>query len=132
MFLVVKPQLRKLVTRYEAAGRLTPDILAVVIVGFLVCAFITEEIGIHAIFGAFVFGVVMPREAAQALNHAILDKLEQVSVLLLLPVFFITTGLNVDVGGLDGQLAARARRRAARGLLGQVPRRGRRGARRSA
>jgi Kef-type K+ transport system membrane component KefB len=103
MFLLVKPRLRVLVRRYELAGRLTPDILAVVIVGFLLSAFITEEIGIHAIFGAFLFGVVMPREAAQALNHAILDKLEQVSVLLLLPVFFIATGLNVDIGGLDGR-----------------------------
>lgn len=103
MFVVVKPRLRTLVTRYEAAGRLTPDILAVVIVGFLTSAFVTEEIGIHAIFGAFLFGVVMPREAAHALNHAILDKLEQVSVLLLLPVFFIATGLNVDIAGLDGR-----------------------------
>lgn len=103
MFLVVKPRLRALVTRYEAAGRLTPDLLAVVIVGFLASAFITEEIGIHAIFGAFLFGVVMPREGAQALNHAILERLEQVSVLLLLPVFFIATGLNVDIGGLGGR-----------------------------
>src|SRR5262249_7410542 len=46
---------------------------------------------------AFVFGAIMPREGARALTHDILEKLEQVSVLLLLPVFFITTGLNVNI-----------------------------------
>ncbi len=103
MFWVVKPQLRRLVPAYERAGRLTPNVLAVVVVGFLVSAFVTDHIGIHAIFGAFVFGVVMPREASRALFAEILDKLEQVSVLLLLPVFFISTGFNVDVTGLGGE-----------------------------
>jgi Kef-type K+ transport system membrane component KefB len=102
MFLVVRPQLRRLVTAYEKAGRLTPNILSVVIVGFLVSAYITDHIGIHSIFGAFVFGVVMPRENSRALFHEILEKLEQVSVLLLLPVFFIATGLNVDIRGIGG------------------------------
>jgi Kef-type K+ transport system membrane component KefB len=100
MFIVVRPQLRRLVTAYERAGRLTPNILAVVLVGFLLCSYVTDRIGIHSIFGAFVFGVVMPRENSRALFLEILEKLEQVSVLLLLPVFFIATGLNVDVRGL--------------------------------
>jgi Kef-type K+ transport system membrane component KefB len=100
MFVVVRPLLAKLVPWYERAGRLTPDILAIVIVGFLVCSYITFQIGIHDIFGAFVFGAVMPREGARALTHDILEKLEQVSVLLLLPVFFITTGLNVNIKDL--------------------------------
>lgn len=100
MFFVVKPRLRALVRAYKSAGRLTPDILAIVIVGFLVSAWTTEQIGIHAIFGAFVFGVIMPREDSHELFASILDKLEQVSVLLLLPVFFIATGLNVNIRGL--------------------------------
>ena len=103
MFVVVKPQLKRLVPAYQKAGRLTPNVLAIVVVGFLVAAFITDHIGIHAIFGAFVFGVVMPRETSHALFAEILDKLEQVSVLLLLPVFFISTGFNVDVSGLGSQ-----------------------------
>ncbi|MGX5656328.1 cation:proton antiporter domain-containing protein [Geodermatophilus nigrescens] len=101
MFLVVKPLLKQLVTRYERLGRLTPEMLALVLVGILGSAWVTEEIGIHFIFGAFVFGVVMPRQGAGALNHEIIDRLEQVSVLLLLPVFFVVTGLNVDVGAID-------------------------------
>ncbi|MCU1593662.1 MAG: cation/H(+) antiporter [Frankiales bacterium] len=110
LFLVVKPLLKRLVPWFERSGRLTPNILAVIVVGFLLSAYITDHIGIHAIFGAFVFGVVMPREGSQALLSEILDKLEQVSVLLFLPVFFISTGFGVDVTGLgaDGlnELAA--------------------------
>ncbi len=101
MFLVVKPLLHLLVSRYERFGRLTPEMLAVVLIGILGSAWVTEEIGIHFIFGAFVFGVVMPRKGAAKLNHEVIDRLEQVSVLLLLPVFFVVTGLGVDVGAID-------------------------------
>ncbi|MGY1739095.1 cation:proton antiporter [Geodermatophilus sp. SYSU D00684] len=101
MFLLVKPLLRVLVTRYERLGQLTPEMLAGVLIGILASAWVAEEIGIHFIFGAFLFGVVMPRKGAARLNHEIIDRLEQVSVLLLLPVFFVVTGLNVDVGAID-------------------------------
>lgn len=100
MFWVVRPRLRALVQRRDAAGRLTPDIFAVVLVGVLVSSYITDHIGIHAIFGAFLFGAIMPRQGAAKLSHEILERIEQVTVLLLLPVFFIATGLNVDVRGL--------------------------------
>jgi Kef-type K+ transport system membrane component KefB len=103
VFLVLRPLLRRLVERYEHHGRLTPDMLALVLVGVLGSAFITEEIGIHFIFGAFLFGVAMPRTGAAALNREVLDRIEQVSVLLLLPVFFVVTGLGVDIGGLSAR-----------------------------
>ena len=103
MFYLVRPRLRALVARHAAAGRLTPDIFAVVLVGVLVCSFITDRIGIHAIFGAFIFGAMMPRLDGRPLSQEILEKIEQVTVLLLLPVFFITTGLNVDVHALGGR-----------------------------
>jgi Kef-type K+ transport system membrane component KefB len=101
MFLVVRPLLQRMVPRYRQAGSLTPDMMAIVLVGILTSAFLTEEIGIHFIFGAFIFGVIMPRQGAGALTHEITDRLEQVSVLLLLPVFFVVTGLGVDVGAID-------------------------------
>ena len=66
----------------------------------MVSSYLTSEIGIHAIFGAFFFGAVFPREGAHQLFHEILERLEQVTVLLLLPVFFVVTGLNVDITGL--------------------------------
>jgi hypothetical protein len=109
MFLVVKPLLSLLVTHYERLGQLTPEMFAVVLIGILASSWVTEEIGIHFIFGAFIFGVIMPRKGAADLNHEVIDRLEQVSVLLLLPVFFVVTGLGVDVGAIDltgvGELA---------------------------
>ncbi len=101
MFLVVRPLLAAgLVSRYQRAGRLTPDLLAVVLVGALLSAYATEVIGVHAIFGAFLFGVVMPRRGAAALTRDILAQVEHVAVLLLLPVFFVVAGLQVDITGL--------------------------------
>ena len=103
MFVVVKPRLRILADKYREAGRLTPNILAVILVGFLTSAWITSEIGIHQIFGAFLFGVIMPRQDTAEFFHEILERLEQATVILLLPVFFIVTGLNVDVRGLGSE-----------------------------
>lgn len=97
MFAVVRPALHRLAAAYRRAGRLTPDILAVVLVGVLLSSYFTNLIGIHFIFGAFVFGVTMPREDTAELFEEILQKLEQVSVLLLLPLFFVVTGFNADV-----------------------------------
>ena len=74
--------------------------LVVVLAGTLLSAYVTEKIGIHFIFGAFLFGLMMPRQGAAQLTRDILSQLEQVSMLLLLPVFFVVTGLSVDVGGI--------------------------------
>ena len=60
MFVLVRPRLKSVLTWYKQAGQLTPNILAVVVVGFLSAAFVTSKIGIHSIFGAFIFGVIMP------------------------------------------------------------------------
>jgi Kef-type K+ transport system membrane component KefB len=102
MFLVVRPLLRRLVTGFRAAGRLTPDALAIVLVGVLISAFVTEEIGVHAIFGAFVFGAIVPRDEP-GLIREVLQRIEQVSVLLLLPVFFVVAGLQVNIAGIGAR-----------------------------
>src|SRR5262249_57598425 len=63
----------------------------------------TDWMGVKYIFGAFLFGFVMPREgaAAAALREEILGRLEQVSVLVLLPVFFVVSGLSVDLSSVS-------------------------------
>ena len=60
----------------------------------LAASWCTSKIGIHSIFGAFMLGVVFPREGAEDFTHKILDRIESFAVLLLLPLFFITTGLT--------------------------------------
>lgn len=101
MWLVVRPNLARLVPAYERLGRLTPNLASVVLIGFLLSSFVTARIGIHHILGAFAFGAVMPRERAHGLTLELLERLEQISVLLLLPVFFVTTGLNVNISSLS-------------------------------
>nr|ABO15873.1 membrane antiporter [Streptomyces sp. UC 11065] len=65
--------------------------------GTLCSAYVTSEIGLHAIFGAFVFGLVMPRGPQQEMFHnAAMVPLEHISKLLL-PLFFVVSGLSVDL-----------------------------------
>ena len=90
---------------FTGGGAGSPNVLAVVLAGRLLSSFATDWMGLKYIFGAFLFGVVMPREGvAAALREEILDRLEQVSVLVLLPVFFVVSGLSVNLSsvGLSG------------------------------
>lgn len=84
---------------YKRAGKLTPDLLSVILVGALASAWTTDRIGIHAIFGAFVFGTILPRHSEFVAD--IRGRLEQISMLLLLPLFFVVTGFDVNIGGLS-------------------------------
>lgn len=100
---VVRPMLAHLTSMYRKAGELTPTILSIVLIGILVFSATTEYLGVHYIFGAFLFGAILPHEDAAQMRHEILVRLEQLSVLLLLPVFFLVAGLAVDVRGLSAE-----------------------------
>jgi len=100
MFLVVKPLMEKVAKRYRELGQLTPGIFVIILGGFLISAYITEQIGIHQIFGAFLFGVVMPRKDTAQFFHDIIERLEQVTLVLLLPLFFVVTGFSVNIRAL--------------------------------
>ncbi|MEU3526648.1 cation:proton antiporter [Streptomyces sp. NPDC038707] len=97
---VVRPLLRRLVA--AGGSRLTPAVLTVVLAGLLVSGAVTERIGLHFIFGAFLFGVVMPKESTERLRTDIIDRIGDVSGQLLQPVFFIIVGLKVDLSDLGG------------------------------
>ena len=97
MFAVVRPLLRRLSRFYLQAGRLTPNILATVLAGLLLSSWATNWMGLHFIFGAFLFGIVMPRENVMGMREEILDRLLQVSVLVLLPIYFVVAGLSINL-----------------------------------
>ena len=97
MFAVVRPLLRQLSRFYLQAGRLTPNILATVLAGLLLSSWATNWMGLHFIFGAFLFGIVMPRENVLGMREEILDRLLQVSVLVLLPIYFVVAGLSINL-----------------------------------
>lgn len=100
--LVLAVVVRPLLTRFVRWASAREALLAVVAAGVFLSSYATTWIGIHAIFGAFAFGVVMPREPASTLAASVRHPLEQVAYFLL-PAFFVVTGLGVDIGALPGR-----------------------------
>lgn len=101
LFIVVRPLLDRLVVEpYRRTGKLGADHLAILFAGLLLSSYVTTKIGVHELIGAFLFGVAVPRRNAAHLFHDIAGRVEGVSVTLLLPVFFVIAGQNVDLGGL--------------------------------
>ncbi|MFG2718500.1 cation:proton antiporter [Streptomyces sp. NPDC048416] len=97
MIFVVRPLLRRLL-RNSAAWRSGGTPLALIVSGVLLSSYATSWIGVHGIFGAFAFGLVMPR-GESALEERIAQPLERASALLL-PAFFALTGLSTNINGL--------------------------------
>ncbi len=100
MILIVRPALRWLISFYHARDQLTPDMLGAILLLVLASAYATEWLGIHALFGAFTLGVMMPKDAD--LIHDVMEKLESFTVVLLLPIFFAFSGLRASIGLVQG------------------------------
>ena len=99
MLLLVKPFLKRVGEIYSNSEVLNKSIVAFILLILIVSAFLTQVIGIHALFGAFLAGVVMPQ--LPNFRRLIIDKIEDVSVTLLLPLFFVFTGLRTEIGLLN-------------------------------
>jgi Kef-type K+ transport system membrane component KefB len=93
---VVRPWLARALR--HANGRVSEREVVALSVGLLVCAAAAEALGLHAVVGAFAFGAVVPKPLARDL----LAKFESFLMVVLLPFFFIATGLKVRLHGLDG------------------------------
>jgi Kef-type K+ transport system membrane component KefB len=92
----LRPWVQRYVREQELRQQLGKHAIALVIVGLIASALITEYIGIHAIFGAFLLGTVIPHESLLA--RSLKEKLEDLVVVLLLPAFFAFTGLRTQIG----------------------------------
>jgi Kef-type K+ transport system membrane component KefB len=90
----------------DRRGELTQGMFLVICVALLLSAVTTEYIGIHALFGAFALGVVVPHDSA--LVRDIAGKLEDLVIVILLPAFFAFTGLRTQIGLVSGGEAALA------------------------
>ncbi|MFD3945273.1 cation:proton antiporter [Streptomyces sp. NPDC058579] len=99
MLFALRPLLRRIAVQRTRHGQ-TPTTLACILAGLLLSAAATEWLGLHYIFGAFLFGVILPRADTERLRGEVHDRLGQVSGTLLLPVFFLVSGLQVDLSGL--------------------------------
>jgi len=78
----------------------TQDMIGLIVLVVFASAWVTERFGIHALFGAFLVGAIIPREAG--LVRGLLDRFEDLMVVLLLPLFFAFTGLRTRVGLVTG------------------------------
>jgi Kef-type K+ transport system membrane component KefB len=99
MLILVRPLLRHLASRSASAGSLSRTFTVIAFVVLFLSAFTTEVIGIHALFGAFLAGVVMPAQVD--FRKMLADKIEDVSLVILLPLFFASTGLKTQIGLLN-------------------------------
>jgi Kef-type K+ transport system membrane component KefB len=99
MALVVRRILARMATAFDEAGQIPAGWFAAIVVGVLLSAYVTEKINIAVIFGGFIMGMVMPRHAR--LTEEVTRRIEDFVVTLLLPMFFVYTGLKMNVNLLD-------------------------------
>lgn len=96
---VVRPLLARVGARVGNRRGLTQNLVAVTILLLLASSWTTELIGIHALFGAFLFGVALPKQGGFA--HALAEKLEDTVLVILLPLFFAFSGVRTQIRSLD-------------------------------
>ena len=91
--------LKNLSKYYDRTGKLPQFLVAIIYMAVVASALITETIGIHFIFGAFLIGAVMPKNAG--LTRELAEKTEDFVLVFLLPLFFAYSGLKTEVGLLN-------------------------------
>lgn len=101
---IVRPMLARLAERHLPAGTLASSgLIVAAAVGLTLCSEATDWMGLHPIFGAFLFGVVMPRDRVSALCARVLRGVEKTNSVVLLPVFFLIVGLKVNLADVDAR-----------------------------
>src|SRR5207247_3536099 len=99
MLLIGRRFLGRLSKAYDEVGQVPMLWLAAIFVCVLFSAYVAQQIGIAAIFGAFIMGLIMPRRAG--LTADVSRRFENFVVLVLLPLFFVVTGLKTQVTALN-------------------------------
>lgn len=99
MLKVVKPFLKRIGDLHASRETLSQPIVAIFFLTLILSSYVTELIGIHALFGAFMTGAIIPENAK--FRNVFIEKVEDVSVVLLLPLFFVFTGLRTQIGLLN-------------------------------
>jgi Kef-type K+ transport system membrane component KefB len=96
MLFIVKPFLKRVGDLYAKSENLSKPVVAIFFLTLILSSYATNIIGIHALFGAFMTGVIMPD--ISKFRTIFIEKVEDVSVILLLPLFFVFTGLRTEIG----------------------------------
>ncbi|MDX2245821.1 MAG: cation:proton antiporter [Bacteroidia bacterium] len=99
MIKVVRPFLKRVGDLHSTKENLSKPIVAIFFLTLIISAYATEVIGIHALFGAFMAGAIMPDNTK--FRNIFIEKVEDVALVLLLPLFFVFTGLRTEIGLLN-------------------------------
>jgi Kef-type K+ transport system membrane component KefB len=99
MFKVIRPFLNRIGDLHPTRENLSKPIIAIFLTTLIISSYITEVIGLHALFGAFMAGTIMPQNVR--FKNLLIEKIEDVAVILLLPLFFVFTGLRTQIGLLN-------------------------------
>lgn len=92
----LRPLYAWLLHRHAHDGKPSGTVLAALLVGLFACAAATEWLHLHAVFGAFLFGTCLPRD--DRLLHSLVERIEHLALVLLMPVFFALAGLGTSAG----------------------------------
>jgi Kef-type K+ transport system membrane component KefB len=92
--LLVRPLFKKVGEVYVTRENINRSLVAAAFLTLLISAWGTEAIGIHALFGAFMAGVMMPPKVE--FRRILTEKIEDITLIVLLPLFFVQTGLKTD------------------------------------
>ena len=100
VFGVLRPVYGWLMRRFAPTGEPSQMLLAALLLGALGCAGLTEWLGLHAVFGAFLFGACLPRD--DRLLRCLVERLEYIAIVLLMPIFFALAGLHTTADAFVG------------------------------
>ena len=99
MLHVVRPFLKRVGDLHNTRENLSKPVVAIFFLVLILSSYATEVIGIHALFGAFMAGAIMPDNAK--FRSIFIEKVEDIALVLLLPLFFVFTGLRTQIGLLN-------------------------------
>ena len=99
-FGVLRPLFARILARYAPDGRPAGATLSVLMIGVCAMAAATEWLGLHPVFGAFLFGACLPRD--DRLLETLIERIEHVAVVVLMPVFFALAGLSTTPDAFTG------------------------------
>ncbi|MEJ5104722.1 cation:proton antiporter [Chryseobacterium sp. MYb328] len=99
MIKAVRPFLNKIAESQKGKGFINKGLVAIFFLVLIISSYATEVIGIHALFGAFMAGAIMPENVK--FRNLFIEKVEDVALVLLLPLFFVFTGLRTQIGLLN-------------------------------
>ncbi|NAW50283.1 cation/H(+) antiporter [Elizabethkingia argentiflava] len=99
MIKILRPFLKRIAELQTGKGIISKSIIAIFFLTLMISAYATEVIGIHALFGAFMAGAIMPENTK--FRNLFIEKVEDISLVVLLPLFFVFTGLRTHINLLN-------------------------------